>query len=268
MSKDKLTKPVVAANWKMHPRSATDAQKLFAGVKRTAPHLAHPTTVICVPDLYLGLLADSYGGSEIILGSQDVSLKTGTGSFTGEVSAEQTRRSGGKISIIGHSERRKLGETNKVVAKKASRALQSDLSVIVCIGEKSRDDEGEYLTFLKKQIQDVYSAVDRRFYNHITLAYEPLWAIGGGADKAITPHILHQTIGFIRKVLHQQVARGLGEDTNIIYGGSVKRDNARKLFSGTGVDGFLPGGASLDADHFCDILRIVNDIYKDRHGDE
>ncbi len=261
-------KPIVAANWKMHPRTVSEAKKLFSGVKKTAPHLTHPTTVICPPDLYLGVLSENYSGSEIILGSEDVSTESDVGSHTGEVSADQIKSTGASVAIIGHSERRAMGESNEVVAKKASRALEAGLSVMLCIGEHERDEGGGYLDFLVEQITSVYNNIDRRFYQQIIIAYEPLWAIGGGADAAVTPHVLHQTSGFIRKALHKHVARGLGEEALLLYGGSVKRDNARELFVGTKIDGFLIGSASLEADHFCDILRVVNEAYANNYADD
>jgi len=263
MSKNKLTKPVVAANWKMHPKTLSGAKKLFSGVKRTAPHLEHPTTVICPPDLYLGVLADNYGGSKIYLGSQDVSAKKRVGSFTGEVSAEQIASTGAAVSIVGHSERRAMGESNELITEKTKQALSAGLQVMLCIGEHERDENGKYLEFLRKQILAVYKEIPRRLYDQVIIAYEPLWAIGGDSDSAVTPHVLHQTAGFIRKVLRQDVVEALGSRATILYGGSVKRDNARKLFVGTEIDGFLIGGASLSADHFCDILRVVNDAHDD-----
>lgn len=259
--------PIVAANWKMHPRTVSEAKKLFSGIKRTAPHLTHPTTVICPPDLYLGVLAESYSGSEIILGSQDVAVESDVGSFTGEVSADQIKSTGASVAIVGHSERRAMGETNEQVAEKTNRALDAGLSVMVCVGEHERDDDGEYLDFLAEQIVTVFDNIDRRFYQQMIIAYEPLWAIGGGSDAAVTPHVLHQTSGFIRKTLHKHVARGLGEEALLLYGGSVKRSNAERLFVDTKIDGFLIGSASLEADHFCDILRVVNEAYADNYAD-
>jgi triosephosphate isomerase len=260
--------PIVAANWKMHPRTVSEAKKLFSGIKRTAPHLTHPTTVICPPDLYLGVLAENYSGSEIILGSQDVSVESDVGSFTGEVSADQIKSTDSSVAIVGHSERRAMDETNEQVAEKTNRALDAGLSVMVCVGEHERDDDGEYLDFLAEQIVTVFDNIDRRFYQQVIIAYEPLWAIGGGSDAAVTPHVLHQTSGFIRKTLHKHVARGLGEEALLLYGGSVKRSNAEKLFVDTKIDGFLIGSASLEADHFCDILRVVNEAYADNYADE
>lgn len=263
-----LTPPVVAANWKMHPDSLRDAQGLFAGVKRTASYLKHVTTVICPPALFLGAMTENYGGSKILLGSQDVSRFSGVGPRTGEMSAEMIADTGAKVTIVGHSERRAMGEGTAEINQKITNALAADLAVIYCIGEQKRDEEGEYLSVLKSQIVDVYKAIPDRFHNQLSIAYEPLWAIGGAADKAVTPHDLHQASLFIRKVLQNNFSKTLAHRTVILYGGSVKRDNARELFVGTDVDGFLVGGASLEAAHFCDILRTVNDVSDDDSDDE
>lgn len=252
--------PVVVANWKMNPDNLRDAQLLFDGIKRTASYLKKVTTVICPPALFLGALTQGYGGSKILLGSQDVSRFSGVGSQTGEMSADMLADSGVKTAIIGHSERRAMGEGMSVINKKIKNALAAGLEVIYCIGESTRDEEGEYLSFLKSQILDVFRAVPTPFYDQLTIAYEPLWAIGGGADKAVTPHDLHQTTLFIRKVLRNNFSVSLAKETTILYGGSVKKDNAKELFVGTDVDGFLVGGASLEVSHFCDILRTVNDV--------
>ena len=268
MSENNFTSPIVAANWKMHPDNLQEAQKLFSGVKRTASYLKHVTTVICPPSLFLGALSDSYGGTKIVLGSQDVSRFSGVGSQTGEVSAEMIADTGAGVSIIGHSERRAMGENTAIIKAKTMNALNADLGVIYCIGESERDEDGKYLAFLRSQILDIFKNIPSRFHNKITIAYEPLWAIGGGSGKAVTPHDLHQASLFIRKVLQSHFSAALAQKTSILYGGSVKRDNTRELFTGTNIDGFLIGGASLDADHFCDILRIINDLNEDSKKDE
>jgi triosephosphate isomerase len=268
MDNSLLTAPIVAANWKMHPDSLRDGKRLFAGIKRTASHLKNVTTVLCPPALFLGALSDDYGGAKIQLGSQDVSRFLGVGSQTGEISAEMMADTGASVTIVGHSERRAMGESTADIKQKIKNALNADLAVIYCIGEKERDEAGQYLSFLEGQITDIFSSVPSRFHNQLTIAYEPLWAIGGGADSAVTPHDLHQTTLFIRKVLQQHFSPTLAQKTNILYGGSVKRDNATELFSGTDVDGFLIGGASLEADHFCDILRIVNDLDSETPKDD
>lgn len=268
MSQELLTSPIVAANWKMHPDNLPSAEKLFSGVKRTASYLKHVTTVVCPPALFLGAMSESYGGTKIILGSQDVSRFSGVGSQTGEVSAEMVADTGAKVSIIGHSERRAMGESVADIKAKVMNALNADLGVIYCIGESERDEDGAYLAFLEGQILDVFKSIPGRFHEQITIAYEPLWAIGGGADKAVTRHDLHQASLFIRKVLQNHFSMALAHKTKVLYGGSVKRDNARRLYEGTNIDGFLIGGASLDADHFCDILRIVNDLNEEKSKNE
>jgi len=260
MKTPKLTSPLVVANWKMNPSNLRDAQNLFSGIKRTASYLKRATTVLCPPALFLGALTEGYGGAKILLGSQDVSRFSGTGAQTGEMSADMLADSGVQVVIIGHSERRDMGEKEAIINKKIKNALAADMEVIYCIGESERDDEGRFLAFLEAQIIDVFRAVPEPFHNQLTIAYEPLWAIGGGADKAVTRHDLHQAALFIRKVLAKHFSAKLAQSINVLYGGSVKRDNAKELFVGTDIDGFLVGGASLEAAHFCDILRTVNDV--------
>lgn len=268
MNNQPFTKPVVAANWKMHPDSLRDAQRLFAGIKRTASYLKTVTTILCPPALFLGALRNDYGGSKIILGSQDVSRFSGVGSHTGETSAEIMADTGAEVTIVGHSERRQMGEGSAEIKEKIKNALNAELSVIYCIGESKRDEAGEYLSFLESQIVDIFKSIPDRLRSQLTIAYEPLWAIGGDAGAAVTPHDLHQASLFIRKVLQNNFSQQLAQQTAILYGGSVKRDNVRELFVESDVDGFLIGGASLDADHFCDILRTVNDIEIDDRNEQ
>jgi triosephosphate isomerase len=259
MQKITRDNPIVAANWKMNPARLREARKLFSDIKRTAAQLSDVQTVVCAPNLYLGALTSDYSGRQILLGAEDISAHPRTGSYTGEVSGEMLADSGADVTVVGHSERRAAGETDKQVAEKTKRALDANLTPIVCFGEKDRDEAGDYLEVLERQLAVIFRTVSTRFHEEIILAYEPVWAIGGDSKQAVTPHILQQTAGVIRKTLAQNTSQKVAGRVPVLYGGSVKRDNCRRLYDGTGIDGFLIGGASLDAKHFSDILKRMNE---------
>jgi triosephosphate isomerase len=262
---EKPHSPYVIGNWKMHPQTLQEAKRIFRNVKDKTPYLHHVNTVLCPPFVYISSLTHEYSGKTVGFGAQDVFFRRNTGSFTGEISADQLTDLGVEYVIVGHSERRALGETNEIVAKKTTTALKAGLKPIVCIGEQHRDEDGEYLAFLSRQLHAALADTPEPYRDDICIAYEPLWAIGGSADDAMSPHELHQMVLFIRKVLRDFFSAKRAESLPIIYGGSVERSNAHELIAKAEVNGFLPGHASLDPNHFVDILEIVNEYAKDEH---
>ena len=240
---------LVIANWKMNASSA--AVKVFADTWHGMPALTGVETVICPPGPYLPAVAAAMPAMG--LGAQDVSAH-GAGAFTGEVSAEMLRDLGCRWAIVGHSERRTYhGESNQVVAAKASAAASLGLNPVVCVGEALSDrDQGNHEQVVSEQLRASLDAVDP---DRLVVAYEPIWAIGTGvtasADQANQMH------GVIRAGLHDMYGRQSSQ-VRVIYGGSVKADNAGELFACDEIDGALVGGASLEAKSFWKIAQAAS----------
>ena len=240
---------LVIANWKMNASSA--AVKVFADTWHGMPALTGVETVICPPGPYLPAVAAAMPAMG--LGAQDVSAH-GAGAFTGEVSAEMLRDLGCRWAIVGHSERRTYhGESNQAVAAKASAAASLGLNPVVCVGEALSDrDQGNHEQVVSEQLRASLDAVDP---DRLVVAYEPIWAIGTGvtasADQANQMH------GVIRAGLHDMYGRQSSQ-VRVIYGGSVKGDNAGELFACDEIDGALVGGASLEAKSFWKIAQAAS----------
>ena len=240
---------LVIANWKMNASSA--AVKVFADKWHGMPALTGVETVICPPGPYLPAVAAAMPAMG--LGAQDVSAH-GAGAFTGEVSAEMLRDLGCRWAIVGHSERRTYhGESNQAVAAKASAAASLGLNPVVCVGEALSDrDQGNHEQVVSEQLRASLDAVDP---DRLVVAYEPIWAIGTGvtasADQANQMH------GVIRAGLHDMYGRQSSQ-VRVIYGGSVKADNAGELFACDEIDGALVGGASLEAKSFWKIAQAAS----------
>lgn len=253
------TKKLIIGNWKMHPNTHTDASNIFSEIKEYASGLQNVQTVICPPFVFIDKLAQEYTGHRILFGGQDVFTQT-SGSYTGEVSALQLYSVGADYVIIGHSERRKLGETDEVIATKIRIALGNKLTPIVCIGESERDTHGEYLRFLRRQIEKAFSEIKKKDILNVVLAYEPIWAIGKTGDEAINAQKLHETSLYMQRVLREEYGNVIADNTTIIYGGSVEPNNAEELLREGDVKGFLVGHASLEPKAFNKILEIANNI--------
>ena len=248
---------IVVANWKMNPKNSADAKKLFTGVKDVAARLQNVKTVICPPYVFLPVLTQLYKGKRITFGAQDVFYEQ-HGAYTGEVSATQLSSSGAAYVIIGHSERRALGEDSETVNHKVRSALAAGLNVILCIGEKNRDAHALYLTFLQEQLGSALVGVTRAQLAQLLIAYEPIWAIGKRAEDAMKPQDMHETVIFIRKVLTKLYDKQRAVSVPVLYGGSVEPQNTSALLARGEISGFLVGHASLVPEEFCDILRTAD----------
>ena len=154
-----MSKKIIVANWKMNPASLKEAKALFVSAKKTASRLSNVETVICPPFIYLAELG--YSMSKLKLGAQDVSRFDFEGAHTGEVSAKMLKNSGINYVIIGHSERRKLGETNEIINKKIGISLSLGLKVIFCVGEETRDEEGKFAEIIERQINEGRKALSK-----------------------------------------------------------------------------------------------------------
>ena len=251
------TKYLVVGNWKMYIESLPKAKELAGKVTRTASRLKRTEVVVCPPDAFAGSLAPSITRGSVRLGAQDVSMET-EAARTGETSVHMLKSIGATYVIVGHSERRSMGESNATVAAKTARALKVGLTPILCVGERERDLRGEFLAFLEHQIRESLSGVTKGKAPQVVIAYEPVWAIGKRSDDAVTPHVLHETALFIKKILVSLYGRNIGTSMKILYGGSVEAPNAAALVVDGAVEGLLVGHASTDAGEFSAILQSVD----------
>ncbi len=251
-------KKLIVANWKMNPGSAVEARVLFAKTKLVGGKLDKVETVICPPFVYLGLFAHA-GTTRVSLGAQDV-FWANTGRATGEVSPEMLKDVGVSYCVIGHSERRALGETDEAVSKKLRAVLAEGLVPILCVGEKERDADGTYFDVLKNQLKLSLAGLRRTDFREFVIAYEPLWAIGKSAREAMTPRDIRETTIFIRKVLADMYDAATAQQPVLLYGGSAEESNTAAILSEGGVAGLLVGHASLDATGFIGMLKSANSI--------
>ena len=251
-------KKLIVANWKMNPASLAEARVLWSKVKLAGGKLDGVETVICPPFPYVGLFAHT-GTTRVRLGAQDV-FWANTGRATGEVSPEMLKDIGVSYVIVGHSERRALGETDEIVSKKVRAILAEGLIPIVCIGERERDADGRYFDILKNQIKCSLAGLRRPDFREFVIAYEPLWAIGKSAREAMTPRDIHETSIFIRKVLADMYDADTAQVPVLLYGGSAEEGNTAPILLEGGVAGLLVGHASLHAEEFIAMLKTANAI--------
>lgn len=245
---------VIAGNWKMNNdinESKDLISKLLDGLKDI--NLVCEV-VVCPPFTSLSKIAEMIGDSKIKLGAQNLHQEE-SGAYTGEVSAKMLTSSGCEYVIIGHSERRSIFmETNELINQKIRRALKNNLIPILCVGELLEEREKNITkqvikTQILKGLKD-FSADDLK---DLIIAYEPVWAIGTG--KTATPQQAEEVHLFIRTLLRDNFSVHFAENLRILYGGSVKADNARDLLSQQNIDGALVGGACLKADSFISIIK-------------
>lgn len=242
----------VIANWKMNPETLKEAKELFASVKKKTVKCSRTAVVVCPPSLFVSALASK--SMAVLLGVQNIYFES-KGSFTGEISAPMAKSMGVSHVILGHSERRAMGETDAMVNKKVHAALAGKLVPVVCIGEEARDRNGEYLAVIKQQITEVLEGVSAKDVKRILITYEPIWAIGKSDKESVTPGQLHETILYLRKILSELYDRKTALSLPMLYGGSVEPGNAEQLLAGGDISGFLVGHASLEADSFARIVE-------------
>jgi triosephosphate isomerase len=247
-----MRQTLVAGNWKMNG-SLEANQKLVEGIKAGMSADLKSEVAVCPPALYIAQVADLTAGSDISYGGQNLSQEV-SGAFTGEISGDMLRDLGCKYVIVGHSERRSLyGESDELVADKYVAALKAGLKPILCVGELLAEREsGETEAVVARQLDAVIAKAGIEGIGAGVIAYEPVWAIGTG--KTATPQQAQDVHAFIRQRCAEKDGN-VAEAVQILYGGSVKPDNAAELFAMADIDGGLIGGASLDAEGF---LAICN----------
>lgn len=253
MQKRHLAGKIIIGNWKMNPRSSKEAGKLFNDVAKGIKGIKKTEIVICPPFLYLEKLKKI--SRKIILGAQD-SAPGDVGAFTGEVSADMLYEIGVRHVILGHSERRALGEGNSVVNKKIKGALDAGLRPILCVGESVRDESHGYFNFVKIQLEECLAGISKNSISKIIIAYEPVWAISSTPDRRdATPSDSLEMSIFIRKILSDKFGKD-APNVRILYGGSVNEKDAGGFLGDGGVEGLLVGKASLTAKKFVEIIKI------------
>jgi triosephosphate isomerase len=246
-----MRRKLVAGNWKMNGSLAANAV-LLTGLRSSLGN-ANCDVAVCVPAAYLAQCRDALGGSPIRWGGQDLSMHE-AGAYTGEISAAMLLDFGSRYVIVGHSERRTLhGESDESVARKTVRALEAGLTPIVCVGETLQEREaGQTEAVVCRQLNTVLAALNPEQVERLVLAYEPVWAIGTG--KTATPDMAQEVHVLLRKCLHEK-SPAAAQQVKILYGGSMKPDNAAELLSKPDIDGGLIGGAALKASDFLAIIR-------------
>lgn len=249
----KAIHPLIVGNWKMNPQTITMAARLAADIKKGLARVTGATVVIAPPPLYLPAVHKVRdGGGAFLLGAQNTH-EDKLGAHTGEVSVPMLQSLDVTHIIIGHSERRAMGEKDEEINKKVHATLKAGLTAIVCVGEKKRDHSAHYLTFVENQVRSLCAGISKTKLGHLVIAYEPIWAIGTG--ETATPEDAHEMKLFIRKVLTDMYGRNFAAKVRVLYGGSVTAKNAEALMHDGMVDGFLVGGASLRAAEFTEIVK-------------
>lgn len=241
----------------MNPLSQKEAERLYKEVVANLPVLKKTEVVICAPFIYLSSLKNILG--KISLGAQDAFWGE-AGPFTGEISAGMLADLGIKYVIIGHSERRTLGETNIDINKKIKSALSFGLIPIVCVGDKERDENHGYFNIVKNQIEECLDGVKKELLGKMIIAYEPVWALSTTIPrKDATSADSREMAVFIRKILTDKFGVKTKMPT-IIYGGSANDKNCEDFLTNGGVNGLLSGVASLNAEKFLQIINIAEKI--------
>ncbi|MCR5124484.1 MAG: triose-phosphate isomerase [Treponema sp.] len=243
----------IAGNWKMNTSKAEAvklAQDLVVALKDKPNKF-----MVGVPFVYLDAVGAALKGSNILLGAQDCAA-TNNGAHTGEVSTEMLKDLGVQSVILGHSERRhEIGESDELINKKVRRALNDGLEVVLCIGELlSEREAGEAEQVCAFQLSADLAGVSAEQMKRVTIAYEPVWAIGTG--KTATPEDAQKIHKFCRDYIAKLYSQNVADETIIQYGGSMKASNAKELLAQPDIDGGLIGGASLKADTFEPICAI------------
>jgi triosephosphate isomerase (TIM) len=247
-----MRKPFVAGNWKMNLERSS-ALGLVATLRERFGQRSDLDCAVFPPFVYLAEVARALEGSPIRVGAQNC-CDQASGAFTGEVAAKMIADVGGTLVIVGHSERRHVyGEGDELVNKKVHAALDEGLDVILCVGETLAEREAKATeTVIGRQLQRGLADVSQGDMEKITIAYEPVWAIGTGRNA--TPEQASEAHGYLRGVLAGLYHDTVAASVRIQYGGSVKPSNVASILSAPEVDGCLVGGASIQADTFLPLL--------------
>jgi triosephosphate isomerase (TIM) len=246
--------PFIAGNWKMN-KTIAEAESYIQALLPKVGAVGDVEVVVCPPFTALQAMVDSARGSSVQVYAQTMH-EGDSGAFTGEVSASMLSEIDVQGVILGHSERREyFAETDRALQQKVPRALEAGLTPILCVGETEEERErGDTERKLRHQVQEGLEKVAKERLAEVVIAYEPIWAIGTGLTA--TPDQAQEAIAFVRALVEDR-DKAAGEAVRILYGGSLKPDNAPEILALPDVDGALVGGASLEADSFADIVEAA-----------
>lgn len=250
-----MRKKIVAGNWKMN-KNSEQTEHLLNELIAQIPAATNAKVIVAPTFVNLASAVKQVKNTPIGLAAQNMHQAT-NGAFTGEISAEMLKSIGVNTVILGHSERRAIfHETDELIAKKVDAALAHDMTVIFCFGEELKDRQSNnHFTIVANQLQDGLFHIESKNWKNIVLAYEPVWAIGTG--ETASPEQAQEMHEFIRETVRKSFGTDIADELTILYGGSVKPDNAKEIFSKPDVDGGLIGGAALNAKDFIAIVTAI-----------
>jgi len=253
-----MRKLIIGANWKMHRGTPSEAEEMLEDFIPMVHNIKNVDIIIAPPYTSILKTFDMVKNTNIKLGAQNMYYEE-EGAYTGEISPLFLKKIGCEYIILGHSERRDIfKETDEVINKKVKKALEVNLTPIVCIGEHLDEREkGNTKSVIKNQFDLTFEGLNKEQLKKIIIAYEPIWAIGTGMTA--TPEQAEEIHVFIREVIEDKYDKDTAEKVRIQYGGSIKPSNAKELFSKANIDGGLVGGASLQAESLSQIVRAVED---------
>jgi triosephosphate isomerase len=247
---------LIVGNWKMYPQSFVEAKQIVGALKKTMQKSGKVKVVVCPPALFVAPILALLGKSTIAVGAQNAAF-VDEGACTGETSPSALYKLGARYVILGHSERRAIGEDDALIAQKVAQAVRNKLQVILCVGEYERDLAGAYYALVARQLRASLQGFPKTEVGRLVIAYEPIWAIGVKARAAATPGDFREMSIFIRRHLVESFGKKAGFAVPILYGGSVDEKNAEGFLKEGRADGFLVGRASLDPKKFSAIITAA-----------
>ena len=255
-----MRRSLIAGNWKMNLDRKSSIE-LVKTLVEGSKDVNDRDILVCPSYPLLPIVKEVLNGSNIWLGAQNMHFEE-EGAFTGEISPLMLKDAGAKYVIIGHSERRNIfGETDQLINKKIKSALNHNIKVVLCVGEKLNDRQsGKTEEVIENELSKDLSGLNNADAENIIIAYEPIWAIGTGVSAK--PEQAEEVHKFIRSLLEKMFNKDIGENTTILYGGSVKPSNVELLAKMKNIDGGLVGGASLDCESFYKIGQVLSEIKK------
>ena len=250
-----MRKKIVAGNWKMH-KNAEQTEDLLNDLIAKVPTDSTAQVIVAPTFVNLASAVDHLEFTNIDVAAQKVH-QAESGALPGEISADMLKSVGVNTVILGHSERRAIfHETDALIASKVDAALEHDMTVIFCFGEELKDRQSNtHFNVVENQLKDGLFHISANDWENVVLAYEPVWAIGTG--ETASPEQAQEMHEFIRETVRKSFGSDVAENVSILYGGSVKPENAKEIFSKPDVDGGLIGGAALKADDFVAIINAI-----------